>query len=148
MQKSTRHIQHIVGIEILGFSLIILLTWLDELLPLPALLFGGEYHANYPEAIMETLIIMGVAIPVVVITKKLLNRLHYLEGFLQVCAWCRKVEHDGHWLVLEDYFQRRFNTRTSHGMCPECYRKVRAGNHGNAASPGSLDAAGEAACNN
>lgn len=117
-------IDYIVSIEILGFGLIILLTWLDELVRLPSLLFGGEYQSNYAEAVMETLIILAVALPVILITRKMLNRLHYLEGFLRVCAWCRKVDHDGQWLPLEEYFQRRFNTLTTHGMCPECFAKT------------------------
>ncbi len=70
------------------------------------------------------LIILWVAITVILSTRKLLDRLHYLEGFLRVCAWCRKVDHDGHWLTLEGYFNQRFNTKTSHGMCPECFARV------------------------
>jgi len=139
--------QHIIGIEILGFGLIILLTWLDELVSLPALLFGGEHPADYSEAAMETTITLCVALPVIMITRKLLNRLHYLEGFMQVCAWCRKVEHEGNWLVMEEYFRRRFNTLTSHGMCPECYTKVSLETKGNPSSTGSSDTAGKSACN-
>jgi len=136
----------IVTIEILGFALITVLTWLDELVRLPSLLFGGEYHANYPEAIMETLIILCVAIPVVVISRRLLTRLHYLEGFLQVCAWCRKVDHDGQWLVMEDYFQHRFDTQTSHGMCPECFAKVRAESRAILSAAGGSDTTGDSPC--
>lgn len=116
---------NIVRIEILGFGLIILLTWLDELVHLPSLLFGGTHYSDYHEAALETFITLGVAVPVVLITRKLSQRLHYLEGFLRVCAWCRKVDHDGQWLPLEEYFQRRFNTLTTHGMCQECYAKTR-----------------------
>ena len=114
---------HIILYEIIGFALIILLTWLDELVHLPSLLFGGAYQSNYPEAIMETIIVLCVAIPVIIITQNVLRRLHYLEGFLRVCAWCKKVDHDGHWLTMESYFRQRFNTLTSHGMCPECFAK-------------------------
>lgn len=135
--------RHIVGIEILGFSLIVLLTWLDELVALPALLFGGPHPADYTEAMMETTITVCVAIPVVVVTQKLLARLHYLEGFMQVCAWCRKVEHDGKWLVMEEYFRNRFNTRTSHGMCPECYARVSRESKNQVASAAAPDSGGE-----
>lgn len=114
----------IVLYEILGFGLVILLSWLDELARLPLRLFGDNYKWNYPEAIMETFIVLGVAIPIILTTRRLLLRLHYLEGFLHVCAWCRKVNHDGHWLTLESYFDQRFETKTSHGMCPECFAKV------------------------
>jgi len=116
--------QHIVLYEILGFGLIILLTWLDELMNLPSLFFGGDYVSNYPEAMMESFIVLCVAITVILYTRKLLDRLHYLEGFLRVCAWCKKVDNDGQWLELEAYFHQRFNTLTSHGMCPECFARV------------------------
>lgn len=115
---------HIVLYETIGFALIILLTWLDELVHLPSLLFGGAYQSNYHEAIMETIIVFCVASPVIIITQKILRRLHYLEGFLRVCAWCKKVEHDDQWVSMEDYFNRRFNMKSSHGMCPECFAKV------------------------
>jgi len=136
--------RHIVGIEVMGFGLIVLLTWLDELVRLPALLFGGEHPADYTEATMETTITICVAIPVLLITRKLLARLHYLEGFMQVCAWCRKVEHDGSWLVMEEYFRHRFNTLTSHGMCPECYAKISRETKGDQPSAGASTAGGEA----
>ena len=115
---------YLVLYETLGFALIILLTWLDELFKLPSLLFGGEYLPDYHEAIIESFVILIVAIVVILSTRKLLDRLHYLEGFLRVCAWCRNVEHEGQWISMEDYFNRRFNIKSSHGMCPECFAKV------------------------
>ena len=48
-------------------------------------------------------------------------RLFHLEGFLKVCAWCQKVEHGDSWFPIAEFFQQRFDARTSHGMCPECF---------------------------
>lgn len=48
----------------------------------------------------------------------------YLEGFLRVCAWCRKVGYNDKWLTLEDYFDAGFHVGTTHGMCPDCFRKM------------------------
>jgi hypothetical protein len=56
-------------------------------------------------------------------TRRLLKRLHYLEEFLRVCSWCHKVCHEGEWLTMEKYFNSKFATQTSHGMCPECLQK-------------------------
>src|SRR5262245_1276371 len=44
----------------LGFSLIILLSWLNELLSLPTRLFGGTYSPNWHEAIIETIVVVAV----------------------------------------------------------------------------------------
>jgi hypothetical protein len=52
-----------------------------------------------------------------------MQRLFYLDGFLRVCGWCRKIAHDGKWSTLEDYFDHDFDIQTSHGMCPECLGK-------------------------
>jgi hypothetical protein len=68
---------------------------------LPSLIFGDGHRVNWPESVLETAIIALVAIPVLVLTRRLVLRLHYLEEVVRVCSWCRKLD-----------------TRTSHGMCP------------------------------
>jgi|SRR5450432_832297 len=98
--------QRILWYESLGFLFLIALSWLNELLSLPHLIFGGGAHSNWHEAAMEStalLIVWGV---VIVFTKRLMRRLFYLDGFLRVCAWCRKIGHEDEWTTLEDYFSR------------------------------------------
>lgn len=36
-----------------------------------------------------------------------------------LCAWTRTVRHDGEWISVEDYLERRYGVRTSHGISPE-----------------------------
>lgn len=115
---------NVIYYETIGFSIIALLVWLDEILCLPTLLFGGEYKPDYNEAMVESFVVLAIALPVVAFTRKILARLHYLEGFLRVCAWCKKIGDDGHWITLEKYFEQHFDTKTSHGICPECSRKM------------------------
>ena len=79
---------------------------------------------NWREAAIETLLVVVVWVAVHVVTKRLLARLHYLEGFLRVCAWCRKISHDDDWLPVEDYFAKGFEIKTSHGICPVCAKKA------------------------
>lgn len=115
--------QRILWYESLGFLFLIALSWLNEVLSLPHLLFGAGPHSNLHEAAMEStalLIVWGV---VIVFTRRLMRRLFYLDGFLRVCAWCRKIGHEEEWTTLEDYFSRGFAIKTSHGMCPECLAK-------------------------
>jgi len=107
--------------EGLGFLFLILLSWLDELISLPQLIFGEVPHpGSIHEAIIETVAIAAVGIIVLFFTKRLMQRLFYLEDFLRVCAWCRKIGYDGKWITLEDYFDQGFGIQTSHGMCAEC----------------------------
>jgi hypothetical protein len=111
----------ILWYEIGAFSLLVAMSWVDELLGLPARIFGGPHQPNIPEAGLETFVILLVAIPIVIRTRRVVARLFYLEGFLKVCAWCQKVEHEGHWVPIAEFFQQRFDARTSHGMCPDCF---------------------------
>jgi hypothetical protein len=111
----------VLWFEIAAFGLLIALSWADELLGLPALLFGGSHQPDFREAGLETIVILAVAIPIVIRTRRVIARLFYLEGFLRVCAWCQKVEHRGAWVPIAEYFQQRFETQTSHGMCPSCF---------------------------
>ncbi len=116
--------QLILWCENIGFSAMILLSWANEFLDLPRHVFGGNTQINWRESAMETVLVLIVWTTVHVVTKRLLERLYYLEGFIHVCAWCRKVAHGDEWLPLEKYFERGFSIKTSHGMCPECAKKV------------------------
>ena len=49
------------------------------------------------------------------LTRRLVLRLHYLEEFLRVCSWCRKLSAGTEWIPVEEFFEQ-----TSHGMCPAC----------------------------
>lgn len=41
-----------------------------------------------------------------------------VEELVTVCAWSRTIEYDGDWVSFEEYLQRRFGIRTSHGISP------------------------------
>lgn len=110
--------------EVLGFTVIITLSWLNELLGLAALLIGGDHQRNWREAAFETLVILVVAVPTVLLTRRVVARLHYLEGFLRICSWCRRVESDGSWVIVEDFFTKQLDTKSTHGICPTCAEKV------------------------
>lgn len=111
----------ILWLEVAAFGLLIAMSWADEVFGVPALLFGGSHQPDFREACVETLVILVVAIPVVLRTRRVVERLFYLEHFLRVCAWCQKVEHEGDWVPIAEFFQERFDAKTSHGICPNCF---------------------------
>ncbi len=110
----------ILWYECAGFLAIILMSWGDELLRLPQRLFGGAQRPNWREAAIETLVILCVWLVVFVLTKRIVTRLHYLEGMVKMCAWCRRLDQNGKWVAFEEYIVRDMHTPTSPGMCPEC----------------------------
>jgi len=110
--------------ESVGFGLILLFTWFNELVGLPGVLARQPHVSNLSYCLVETLIIVPIWAVVFVLTRRLLAHLYYLEGFLRVCAWCRKVAQNDEWLQLEQYFATRFHIGTSHGICPDCLKKV------------------------
>jgi hypothetical protein len=112
-------------VEAIGFLVIITLSWANELLGLPSLIFGGGHRVNWPESLLETIIIAWVAIPMLVLTRRLVLRLHYLEEFVRVCGWCKKMNVRGQWVPLEQFFELKFDTPTSHGICPACHAEQR-----------------------
>ena len=68
----------------------------------------------------------------------IVSRLTYLESFLHVCAWCRKLEVKQQWLTIEQHFAQQTGKKSSHGMCPECAKTMEseiAGLAGDAGSP-------------
>jgi PAS domain S-box-containing protein len=53
-------------------------------------------------------------------------RTRQFDGCLTVCAWCRKMRDDkGSWETLESYIIKHTDVAFTHGICPECVRKVR-----------------------
>ena len=69
---------------------------------------------------------IGVWLLVAGSTRRVLAQLKYLEEFMKVCAWCRRIEHQGRWMPLEEFFQQGFDTPTSHGICKECLDKTKS----------------------
>jgi hypothetical protein len=116
--------RRILWYECAGFLCIILMSWLDELLSLPQRLLGGASRSNWREAAMESIVTLCVWFVMFVFTRKIIGRLHYLEGMVKMCAWCRKLDQDGKWVPFEEYIVRDMRTETSHGMCPECEAKM------------------------
>ena len=111
--------------ESLGFGLILFLSWFNKFVDLPLLFTAGDARlAKWRDGFIETMLILLIWAFVHSLTKRLVQRLHYLEGMLKICAWCRKVGHDDRWMRLEEYFAEDFHIGTTHGVCPECMKKL------------------------
>jgi hypothetical protein len=124
LAKTSRSASKIVLVEIGSFGAIIVISWANES-GLETFFFGETYTRNWKDPIMQTAITIMVAIPTIVLSWRLSKRLHYLEGFLRVCPWCRKVGQGDEWVSIEDYVGKTLNTQTTHGICPSCLIKIK-----------------------
>jgi hypothetical protein len=113
--------------EVVFFSLFLPLMWLDEVTNLNALLpWLPPLSPRLQEYIVETSLILIIAITVITTTVIILRKIRRIERFLRVCAWCRKVWADGRWVVFEDYALSQHSLRSSHGICDECMTGLEA----------------------
>jgi K+-sensing histidine kinase KdpD len=57
--------------------------------------------------------------------REALSRIRTLSGLLPICASCKRIRDDqGYWNQLEAYIQEHSEVEFSHGICPECARKL------------------------
>jgi len=57
--------------------------------------------------------------------QKAMQEVKVLSGFLPICASCKKIRDDtGYWRQIEEYISKHSNALFSHGICPECTKKL------------------------
>ena len=102
--------------EIMGFVFIIAICWVTELYDPPF---------NQSQVLAETISIILIGGITVYFTWQLVRRIKYLEGFMVICASCKRVRGaDGKWVSLEATISRKSDLQFSHGVCPECAEKL------------------------
>ena len=54
-----------------------------------------------------------------------LSEVNKLSGFLPICSSCKKIRDDkGYWSEVERYISHHSEAEFSHGICPDCMRKL------------------------
>ena len=107
--------------DAIGFGAAIMAIWLDEILDIPHLVLGAAATpVNATEALFESLIVFFLGIGVIAVTWNLLKRIKYLEGFLPVCSFCKKIRVGDKWIPIVDYIRDHSEARFTHGCCPQC----------------------------
>jgi hypothetical protein len=57
--------------------------------------------------------------------QKSLSKIKTLSGLLPICASCKKIRDDkGYWNQIESYISDHSEAEFSHGICPECAKKL------------------------
>ena len=57
--------------------------------------------------------------------KTALDHIKQLQGMLPICSECKKIRDDkGYWNRIESYISRHSGVEFSHGICPDCAKKL------------------------
>lgn len=119
--KNNSQLTRIVLYQNLGFLSIMAICCFGDLRMLASLLFSHRPLALvYQSSTFDIILVLAVWLLVTTSTRRVLERIRYLEKFMRVCAWCRRIRHHGDWMQLEQFMQTGFDTPTTHGICPEC----------------------------
>ena len=111
--------------EAAGFAAIVALLWVNELADLPHVLFKtAATPINWAECLMESLVVAILAVIVVAGSWRLLRRVRYLEGFLPVCRFCRRIRVAGEWVPLAQYMAEQPEEAMPEGACPDCAARL------------------------
>jgi hypothetical protein len=109
----------------LGFLIVVVLTWSDAIFDLAHAILGLPHRAeDLNRTAITTVVLVLLWMFSAYKIYLVVSRLSYLESFLHVCAWCRKIEYNDRWLSLEAHFAQKTGGKVSHGICPECSKKV------------------------
>ena len=121
IEEQHRYEKVILGLELIGFALVMAILWLDEYVDVPfRFLHALKTPARPQEFWFEALAVLLVATAVVLATLWVFRRLRYLESLIQICAWCRKVNVGEEWVPFEQYMKREHDVKSTHGICPAC----------------------------
>ncbi|GEM_PF-775925 len=117
--------RHVLLLEILAFELILLFIWLGEYFDFSHLLYGAPPSPfDWQNSLMLSVWILLVMGFILVITRVFFKQIRYLEGFLPVCSFCKKIRlDDGRWVPIEEFMQIRTSVKMTHSLCPPCARE-------------------------
>ena len=60
--------------------------------------------------------------------KESLEKVNFLSGMLPICASCKKIRDDkGYWNQIEAYIGKHSDATFSHGICPDCAKRLYPG---------------------
>jgi hypothetical protein len=108
--------------------LFLCLTLGNEIIDIPHYIFNDaptSYSQRIGEIIIELSIFFTIISMQIVIFKKLYKRIRVLEGFIPICANCKKIRKtQDQWEQMEKYITQHSLAQFSHSICPDCARQL------------------------
>jgi hypothetical protein len=126
-RKSGNPLEYIAFWQFLTFFLLVCVIWVNEFVGLASSLFGDDLgSSSWVGAALVTAAVIIVGF--VTIGNTYLQQRRILKGFITVCAYCRRVRMENKaWELIEQYISDRTLAEFTHGVCPDCYKRVLSG---------------------
>ena len=108
--------------------LFLCLTLGNEILDIPHYIFSDAPtlpSQRTGEVCIELSIFSIIIALEVFLFYKLFKRVRILEGFLPICANCKKIRNtEDQWEQIDNYITQHSLARFSHSICPNCARQL------------------------
>ncbi|MCE9614057.1 MAG: hypothetical protein K8T26_07255 [Lentisphaerae bacterium] len=111
--------------QVLVFLLLLLLVWVDQVVDMSALLFGGQAHpVDLTRGCLESAGVLLAA--VIVVGNTYLQQRRIVSGLLTICSYCKKIRLDTEkWQQIEEYIGKRSPINFTHSVCPPCLERAK-----------------------
>ena len=107
--------------------LFLCLTVGNDIVDIPHHIFNDaptSYSQRLGEIIIELFIFFIIMTIQILLFKKLYKRIRFLEGFIPICANCKKIRNEeNQWDRMEKYIEQHSLSEFSHSICPDCLRE-------------------------
>ena len=104
------------------------LTLGNEIIDIPHHVFNDAptiYSQRYGEITIELFIFFIVVTIQILLFIKLYKRIRVLEGFIPICAKCKKIRNaENQWEQMEKYITQHSLATFSHSICPDCTKQL------------------------
>jgi hypothetical protein len=113
--------------QVIILLMFLLLTTTNEIFDVPHILFkdtATTWIQRRGEMSIELIIFVFAVGLEWFLFRRLIQRIRVLEGFLPICASCKKIRIEAQWEQIEDYIARHSLVQFSHSICPECRKKL------------------------
>ena len=123
-KRSINPLELIALWQFLGFILLLGVIWVDQVLDLSEVFFGTSRPGN--SWLGTSIVTAGViVIGFVTVAHTYVQQKHFLQGFLRICTYCKKIKLDNQsWEQMEKYISEHSRAEFSHGICPDCFKRV------------------------
>ena len=110
--------------QLIGYGILLFLIVGDEVFDFPHTVFGfPSTPINWVEALIEGSYIIVLCLFSIHLSLRLLKEIKFLEGYLPICSYCKKIRDGEEWRSIEGYVSDHSEALFTHGLCPECTEK-------------------------
>ena len=114
--------------QLLVILLFLCLTLGNEIIDVPHYVFNDaptSYSQRSGEIAIELSIFFTIMVIQIALFNKLYKRIRVLEGFIPICASCKKIRNaEDQWEQMEKYITQHSLAQFSHSICPDCARQL------------------------